>query len=146
MDEAKFKQQIRKSLCAKEPLELFEWPVTDSMRCGTADFFYSYRGVVVACEGKYIQAGELPQRESSKVLNSCPVTMDQFRFLKRYQMSGSPAIVLIGVGGNVAAYTQAIQLNYTKKELLAMPRLRLITPGIWDVQPLLELSDKWVRA
>jgi len=137
MDEAKFKKQLRASFLAQTALaQGYEWPVTDPFRTGTADFFLAVRGCVMACEAKHMK--ELPVRENSRVLDH-PVSMEQYRFLRRYQESGSPSFVLIGVGKDAAAYTNRIQLNYTKKELMFLPRLQRLGKDLWDMGPLITI-------
>lgn len=142
MDEAKFKQQLRKSFLERVPTG-HEWPVTDSFRCGTADFFLSAYGCVMACEAKFIH--EFPKRETTPALKH-PVSGPQIRFLTRYRTSGSPALVIIGVGGDAAVYTGIYKPNYTRREILEMPRFGKIGSDRWDMNPILNMMVAHARS
>lgn len=123
MNEAEFKSKFRadQNRGTDPDYPLISWTNTDAYRLGLPDFFISYRGQVVACEAKFVKGADR-KRPKSKVL-SHEVTPAQLSFLSSYTATGNRAVILIGIGADVAVYTDRFQENYTLEEVLAMPRV-----------------------
>lgn len=141
MTEAEFKVSFRKSFvdrCVTREINHHEWPVTDPLRSGTSDWFFSVEGRTVAVEVKF--TAKLPKRRTSKVLTH-EVSEPQLRFLDRQQQARCHALVLIGMP-SVAVFTNTLARNYTLDEVLRMERLEKVG-SIWRIDPLLDFVLKY---
>lgn len=110
--------------------DLMTWTNTDAFRHGLPDFFIAYSGITMAVEAKFVT--DIPKRGTSLVLNH-EVSQSQIQFMKNFQKSGNKGVILIGLE-DVFVYTTDFKKNYTKDELLVMPRIQKHeTQSDWDL-------------
>lgn len=117
-DESQAKKTFRDALSRARP-DSMSWTNTDAFKHGLPDFFIACSGKTIAVEAKFIK--ELPKKGSSKAL-AHELSLSQIQFLTRFQDTGNKSVVLIGLR-DVFAYTTKFQNNYTKDEILLMPRV-----------------------